>query len=121
MIVALLVLSTTVQTPQLMWKVETKSPSYGSGSVADIDGDGKLEIVFGTYFGDEHIYAINAEDGSVLWKLKSDGGPFDASIAIVDLDGDSKPEILTGDSSTGKFFCIGGDGKEKWSFRKSVV
>ena len=117
MVAALLVLFLEAQAPQLMWKVDTKSPSYGSGSVADIDGDGKLEIVLGTYYGDEHIYALNAEDGSVLWKLKSDGGPFDASIAIVDLDGDSKPEILTGDSSTGKFFCIGGDGKEKWSFK----
>lgn len=105
------------EAPEKIWTVDTRAPSYGSSAVGDIDGDGKLEIVFGTYFNDEHLYAINAEDGTVLWKIKSDGGPLDASVAIVDLDGDQKPEILTGDSSTGKFFCFDGAGKEKWSIK----
>lgn len=103
--------------PEKIWTVDTQAPSYGSAAAGDIDGDGKLEIVFGTYFNDEHLYAVNAEDGTILWKVKSDGGPLDASVAIVDLDGDKKPEILTGDSSTGKFFCFDGAGKEKWSIK----
>ena len=103
--------------PKLLWKLDTASPSYGSGAVADIDGDGKLEIVFGTYFNDEHLYAVNAEDGSVLWKFKSEGGPFDASVAIADLDGDRKPDVLAGDSSTGTLFCLDGEGKKQWSVR----
>jgi outer membrane protein assembly factor BamB len=105
------------ESPKKLWSLDTKSPSYGSGALGDIDQDGKPEIVFGTYFNDEHLYAVNAEDGSVLWKARSDGGPLDASVAIVDLDGDEKPEILTADSSTGKLFCFAGDGKEKWSIK----
>jgi outer membrane protein assembly factor BamB len=103
--------------PKNLWKMPTRAPSFGSGAAADIDGDGKLEIVFGTYFNDEHLYAVNAEDGSVLWKRKSEGGPLDASVAIVDLDGDRKPEILAADSSTGTLFCIGGDGKDRWTLK----
>lgn len=95
--------------PKLLWKFSMKSASYGSGTVADMDGDGKPEILFGTYFNDEHLYCMNAKDGSLKWKFKSDGGPFDASNAVVG------KEIILGDSSTGKLFCIDEKGKEKWT------
>lgn len=102
---------------ETVWTLDTKSPSYGSGAVADVDGDGKPEIVFGTYYNDEHLYCVNAEDGSVAWKHKSDGGPMDASVAIADLDGDGKLEILAADSSSGRLFCLGGDGAQKWTLQ----
>ena len=44
-----------------------------------IDGDGKLEVVFGAYYNDEHLYAINAEDGSVLWTYKNLDGPIETT------------------------------------------
>ena len=50
-------------TKRLLWSFELKAPSYGSGAAADIDGDGKLEVVFGTYFNDEFVYGLKAEDG----------------------------------------------------------
>ncbi len=103
--------------PKILWQLDTKSPSYGSGAVADVNGDGKPEIVFGTYFNDEHLYCVSAADGKVLWKHKSDRGPFDASVAIADLDKDGKPEILAADSSSGRLVCLDGAGKEKWSIQ----
>lgn len=103
--------------PETIWTLELKSDSKGSAAVGDIDGDGKPEIVFGTYFNDEHLYAVNAEDGTVLWKHKSDRGPFDASVAIVDLDGDDKPETLAADSATGTLFCLDGKGRLLWKLR----
>ncbi len=48
---------------QILWWYDLDAPSFGSSAVGDIDEDGFLEIVFGTYFNDEHIYALNAEDG----------------------------------------------------------
>src|SRR5215510_1328816 len=50
--------------PRILWTVSTDAPSFGSAAAGDIDGDGKPEIVFGTYFNDSHLYAVNAEDGS---------------------------------------------------------
>jgi len=117
---ALLVVPTVAQEaregefPQVLWKVDLTSASYGSGAIGDLKGDGRLVIVFGTYYNDEHLYAVDARDGRVLWKFKSEGGPFDASATMVDLDGDGKPEILAADSSTGTLFCLNGAGEVLW-------
>lgn len=101
-----------------LWTRDLKSPSYGSGATADIDGDGKLEIVFGTYYNDEHVYALNSEDGSVLWKHKSTSGPLDASIAIADFDKNGTLEVLAADSATGDLFCLAGaNGKVLWKIK----
>lgn len=98
-----------------LWKYDLASPSYGGGALGTLDG--KLALVFGTYFNDEHVYALDAKDGTLLWKFKSEGGPFDASVALVDLDGDGKFEVLAADSSTGTLFCLDGAGKEKWKHK----
>jgi len=91
------------------------APSFGSAAVADIDGDGYPEIVFGTYFHDEHIYALNAEDGSVLWSYDT-GGCNDASVAIADVDQDGVLEVITCASSPCMVYCFAGaTGAVEWS------
>lgn len=101
-----------------LWGLNTKSPSYGSAAAADIDGDGRLEIVFGTYYNDAQVYAVNAEDGSVLWKRASKGGPLDASVAIADVNKDGQLDVLTADSATGHLFCLHGKtGAVQWTVK----
>ena len=68
----------------------------------------------GPSFNDEHLYAVQATDGRVLWKFKSEGGPFDASVALADLDGDKSLEIVAADSSTGTLFCLNAAGQVVW-------
>lgn len=97
-----------------LWQLELASASYGGGAIGDLANDGNLVLVFGTYFNDEHLYAVQAKDGKVLWKFKSEGGPLDASVALVDLDGDKKLEVLAADSSTGTLFCLDAAGKVIW-------
>lgn len=100
-----------------LWSFPTSAPSFGSAALGDIDGDGRPEIVFGTYFNDEQVYACNAEDGSILWKFKSEGGPIDTSALLQDVDADGRPEVIFGDSATGTLFCLNGAGAPVWTFK----
>lgn len=92
----------------VMWQLDMTSDLKGSGAIADVDGDGKLEVIFGSYYNDTHLYCVEAATGTVKWKHKSNGGPLDASVAIDDIDGDGKPEILCADSAYGKLYILGG-------------
>lgn len=100
---------------QILWWYQLNAPSFGSSAVADIDEDGFLEIVFGTYFNDEHIYALNAEDGSLLWSYDT-GGCNDASLVIADVDLDGHLEVVIPASSPSMVYCFNGmNGAVKWS------
>ena len=104
-----------IGSPQILWWFDLDAPSLGSAAVDDIDGDGYLEIVFGTYFNDEHIYALNAEDGSLLWKYNT-GGCNDASPAIADVDLDGELEVIVPSSSPYTVYCFdGATGQVEWS------
>ncbi|HEV3076311.1 MAG TPA: VCBS repeat-containing protein [Thermoanaerobaculia bacterium] len=86
----------------LMWKVTTapftdwtNGPVYGTPAVGDIDGDGKLEVVFGSF--DHHVYVVDAATG-----VAKPGWPVDvgdtvySSPALYDIDGDGLPDIIIG-------------------------
>lgn len=101
--------------PQILWWYDLDAPSFGSAAVNDIDGDDNLEIVFGTYFNDEHIYALNAESGTLLWKYNT-GGCNDASPAIADVDLDGELEVVVPASSPYRVYCFNGaTGQVEWS------
>ncbi|HRQ30958.1 MAG TPA: FG-GAP-like repeat-containing protein [Saprospiraceae bacterium] len=106
--------------PEIKWQFDTHSAAYGNAAAGDIDGDGKLEIVFGCYRNDGNIYALNAEDGSLLWKYDatapgSDQGCNDVAILIFDTDKDGQPEVIVPSSCNARTFCFNGsDGSLKW-------
>ncbi len=107
--------SNTRSSPQILWWYDLQAPSFGSAAVGDIDNDGMLEIVFGTYFNDENIYALNAEDGSLLWSYFT-GGCNDASPVIADVDLDGSLEVIIPASSPSMVYCFdGATGQVKWS------
>jgi outer membrane protein assembly factor BamB len=101
--------------PEILWWYDLDAPSFGSAAVDDIDKDGKLEIVFGTYFNDEHIYALNADSGTLLWSYNT-GGCNDASPAIADVDSDDTLEVIVAASSPCRVYCFNGvTGGVEWS------
>lgn len=100
---------------RLLWSLDLNSPCYGGPALGKLNDE--LAIVFGTYYNDEHLYAVRAKDGKVLWKFQSEGGPFDASVALVDLNGDGQLEVLAADSSTGTLFSLDGTGKVIWKHK----
>lgn len=104
--------------PSIMWSFNTKDASFGQSASADIDGDGKLEIVFGCYRNDSSVYALNAENGSLLWKFNAAGsaeGCNDVAPIIYDVDGDGELDVIVPSSCNPKTYCLDGKtGKVKW-------
>jgi len=89
----------------------TNSKVMSSPVVADFDGNGVLEIVFGSFSG--YLYCIN-ETGDFQWKYNT-GGQIWGSPAIADLDENGELEVVVG-SLSGSVYCVDENGTLNWSF-----
>ena len=91
-----LINNANAQSPTIKWWYDTNDASFGQSAAGDIDGDGLLEIVFGCYRNDSSVYALNADNGTLLWKYNTHGpggeGGNDVAQAIYDVDNDSLVE-----------------------------
>jgi hypothetical protein len=70
--------------------------AYSSPALADLDGDGFVEILFGGN-GRLWIYRFNSvqqTDGPIAFPLKDEAGPIEAPPVVANLDGDGPPEII---------------------------
>jgi hypothetical protein len=63
--------------------------------LADLDGDGRREILYASYDGRLHAFWLDrTEHGSWPYAVAGDGIRFASEPAVVDLDGDGKAEVL---------------------------
>jgi hypothetical protein len=99
--------------PTLLWSYTTGYYVHSSPSLADIDNDGKLEVVVGSE--DNKIYALNGEDGSLLWSYTT-GDYVDSSPALGDIDNDGKLEVVVGSWDYKIYALNGEDGSLLWSW-----
>ncbi|MGD0711590.1 MAG: PQQ-binding-like beta-propeller repeat protein, partial [Bacteroidales bacterium] len=107
------------QSPHIKWWYNTHDASYGQPVAANIGKNGKLGIVFGCYRNDSCVYALNAEDGSLLWKYNTHPagaeGCNDAAPTIFDVDNDDTLEVIVASSCNPTTFCFNGiTGRVKW-------
>jgi hypothetical protein len=66
-------------------------------AVADLDGDGRAEVVFSSYDGRVHAWSLDRmEKGSWPFTVPGAGVRFASEPAIADLDGDGKAEVVVG-------------------------
>ena len=110
-----LLFNANAQFPMKMWEYYTGAPTFGSPAAADLDMDGKLEIVFSTYTNDGRVHCLNAEDGSFRW-IYDIGGCGDVAALIYDVDNDDTLDVIVNGSCNPYVFCINGmTGKLKWT------
>jgi outer membrane protein assembly factor BamB len=107
------------QTPTIKWWYDINDASFGQSAAGDIDGDGKLEVVFGCYRNDSSVYALNADSGSLLWKYNTHPvgaeGCNDVAPVIYDVDNDTHLEVIVPSSCNPVTFCFNGQtGAVEW-------
>ncbi len=114
--IALAAVAAEPAAPTVLWKVPLGSTSFGGSAIADADGDGRPDIAFGTYFGDSKVRVLRGHDGSELWHYDAGKACLDASCRFVDLDGDSKPELVIPVSNYSRVLAFdGAAGTLKWT------
>ena len=87
---------------------------YAALTAADLDGDGRLEIVFGSHDG--HIYAVRS-DGTEMWNYTA-SDIVEYFTTVVDVDGDGELEVLyatTGSSDFRIYALTASNATFEWS------
>ncbi len=92
------------------WNYTAAGPVQAAPAVADIDGDGSMEAVFGS--DDRSLYAVNMS-GYRLFRYTT-SGPVRSAPALADLDMDGASEIIFG-SDDGRAYIINGRGETLWT------
>lgn len=70
------------------------SPGFGKSLAAgDIDGDGRAELVGGSFFEAYSLRAFDGETRALLWETGQEGV---SSVVVADVTGDAKAEIVAG-------------------------
>lgn len=94
-----------------VWQVEMGPVFAASSAIADLDGDGAMEVVQGDKKGCVHVF--DALTGKPVWRAMVDGEC--ASPAIGDLDGDGKLEIAIS-TSAGILLTLNAAGERIWTY-----
>jgi len=86
------------KTGELQWRVKNSKRVWPGVAIADLTGDGTLEIVVGRS-GDE--LTVYDKDGNILWQRNPFGDGELRTLALADLENDDKIDIIVGRASGG--------------------
>ena len=96
---------------QLKWKFSTTEPIESVPTLADIDGDGKNEVIFGA--NDGYLRVLNAQ-GKQRWSFKTRSW-ITGGVSVANLAGDGALEIAFG-SMDSSVYCLDAKGKPLWKY-----
>jgi outer membrane protein assembly factor BamB len=85
-------LTSNIVAPKVKWSFETQDRVKSPPTVADINGDGEFEVVFGS--NDGHLYVLD-RFGTELWNYPING-PIINQPTIGDVDADGEMEVVFG-------------------------
>ncbi len=90
-----------VQAPVLKWQNGGCYSSwcetgwYSSPAVADLDGDGMMEVIGAAYT----LFVLNGEDGSLKWSVDTPGNRVWPGVVVADVDGNGDLELVIAQGS----------------------
>jgi len=96
-----------------VWQRQLAPVSSSSPALADLNGDGTVELIQGDRSGKVNVF--DALTGDTVWVKQLDGEDA-GSPAVGDLNGDGKAEIVIRSTVAGKIFALDASGNVIWSF-----
>lgn len=98
-------------------------PADGMGmTVADVNGDGWVEVVVNDYGDPKTVYLLNGQDGNVIWQRETGGSVYNIP-TVGDIDGDGRPEIVQHNHlyqpARERLLVLDQDGNELWTYSAS--
>ncbi|MBK6376377.1 MAG: VCBS repeat-containing protein [Xanthomonadales bacterium] len=79
--------------PSALTELGNDSNLYSSPTIADLDGNGSPEIIFGTQAG--RVVAVRS-NGTLMWSRSTGSVPVQSKPAVADIDGDGQLEVIVG-------------------------
>ena len=109
---------------KIIWEKHIGGVIRGSCSIADVNKDGKSEIIVTVSSLSESVYggavdALSSDNGDTVWSMPLVGGPA-GSAAIGDIDNDGFPEVVVGDRNYSLFVFSGKDGSRELHLRDII-
>ncbi|MHA2212288.1 MAG: outer membrane protein assembly factor BamB family protein [Candidatus Thorarchaeota archaeon] len=95
----------------LDWSYQTTAMVHCSPCVVDVDYDGDLEVIFGSY--DNNLYCLDSL-GNVEWSYSTSDAVW-GSVCVADVDDDDGLEIIFG-SFDDSIYCLSASGIKEWSY-----
>jgi hypothetical protein len=83
---------------------------------ADLDADGRADLVVATTGNDSVSVLMGSGDGAFAARRSFAAGSIPAAVASADLDGDGHLDLVVADGGSGKISVLHGDGRG--SFKK---
>jgi outer membrane protein assembly factor BamB len=93
-------------TGELVWQAEMGQVFWSSPALADINDDGRIEVVQGDDQG--NVYVFDALTGDAIWETTIDGEC--GSVALADINGDGMLEVIV-TTSTAKMYVLSATGE----------